>query len=400
MNEERIKNIKRHLKAITDLSGQMDTEAAADRIRAGVPFRGANVWILVCSIMIASAGLNINSTAVIIGAMLISPVMGPIIGAGMSLGTGDIRLLRYSAMNLLVMVVVSLLASTVFYILSPLALANPTELEARTAPTIYDVLIALFGGFAGILENSRKERGTVLSGVAIATALMPPLCTAGYGIAHLSWHYFGGAMYLFIINTFFIVLATYIGVRYFHFESVDGEHHRIPQKGRRIAAIIFAIILVPSIISAARLASDNKFQMRVEDFVGKHSVIANTYIYDFKVGPKRHTATISMAGDPMSDEDWVSFWEDARKSGLKKEQITIHQNTREMSRDQMMLMLQDVRSANEQSLSEKDAQIQSLQRSLDSLRAAVAEIQAQSAGEDPEAPEEPGDDAAPSPGSK
>ena len=150
-------NVLSRLRKIVRIEGDMDTVAASDRIRSAIPFRGPNVWILACSIVIASAGLSINSTAVIIGAMLISPLMGPIIGVGLSLGTGDARLLKFSATNLLVMVVVSLIFSTLFYVISPLEPVTPTELNARTTPTIYDVLIALFGGFAGILENSPKK---------------------------------------------------------------------------------------------------------------------------------------------------------------------------------------------------------------------------------------------------
>ena len=193
-------DIKKRIRQYTYIYDQVDTDSAAERIKSSIWFKGPNAWILAFAIVLASVGLNVNSTAVIIGAMLVSPLMGPIIGAGLALGTNDTDLLRSAAKNLLVMVGISLLASTVFFLLSPLSLVNPTELEARTSPTIYDVLIALFGGLAGILENSRKERGTVLSGVAIATALMPPLCTAGYGLAHLNMHFFFGAMYLFVIN--------------------------------------------------------------------------------------------------------------------------------------------------------------------------------------------------------
>ena len=189
------KSIKEQIRDLTDISAHIDTGDAALRIKNNIWFRGPNVWILAFSIVVASVGLNVNSTAVIIGAMLISPLMGPIIGLGFALGTNDVPLLRQAARNLLIMVVISLLASSLFFLVSPLKLVNPTELEARTSPTIYDVLIALFGGLAGIFETSRRERGTVLSGVAIATALMPPLCTAGYGLAHWNMHFFLGALY-------------------------------------------------------------------------------------------------------------------------------------------------------------------------------------------------------------
>ena len=194
----------RYLKRLADIRNDIDTDAAAEQIRRGIWFRGPNVWILAFSIIIASVGLNVNSTAVIIGAMLISPLMGPIIGIGLSLGTNDAELLKNAFRNFLVMFVISLLVSTLYFLISPLRLNNATELAARTSPTIYDVFIAFFGGLAGILENCRKEKGTVLAGVAIATAIMPPLCTAGYGLAHLNAHYFFGALYLFLINGVFI----------------------------------------------------------------------------------------------------------------------------------------------------------------------------------------------------
>ena len=359
-------NFLSRLRKIVRIEGEMDTVAASDRIRSAIPFRGPNVWILACSIVIASAGLSINSTAVIIGAMLISPLMGPIIGVGLSLGTGDAKLLKFSATNLLVMVVVSLIFSTLFYIVSPLEPVTPTELNARTTPTIYDVLIALFGGFAGILENSRKERGTVLSGVAIATALMPPLCTAGYGISHLSWHYFSGAMFLFIINGVFIILATYLTVKYLHFESV-GELDRLnSRRGKRITSGILALILIPSMIAAFQMVRENNFERRVNHFIANHTLIEGSYIYDHKIGPKR-TVTISVAGEPLSDEAWVAFWEDARRSGLKKEQITLRQNTRSMTKDQILLLIHDLHGETDLALKEKDETIGALTRRLDSL---------------------------------
>ena len=186
-------------KSLVNMKDHVDVKAASARIQNGIAFRGPNVFILACAIIIASVGLNLNSIPVIIGAMLISPVMGPILGFGLGLGTNDTSLVKDSLKNFAVMVVISILASTIFYLISPLHLEKQTELLARTNPTLYDVLIALFGGFAGILENSRKERGgTMIPGVAIATALMPPLCTVGYGIAHLELSYILGACYLFL----------------------------------------------------------------------------------------------------------------------------------------------------------------------------------------------------------
>ena len=178
-------------------------DEVVDNIFRGVDFRGTNLWVLIFATFVASLGLNVNSTAVIIGAMLISPLMGPIMGMGLSVGINDFDLLKRSVRNFGFMVLVSILTSTLYFVVSPLSGAQ-SELLARTVPTTYDVLIAFFGGLAGIVAQSRRDRtSTVIPGVAIATALMPPLCTAGYGLATLQLNYFLGAFYLFFINTVF-----------------------------------------------------------------------------------------------------------------------------------------------------------------------------------------------------
>ena len=182
-----------YIKRIINPARDVDKTAAQNYIYSNVQFRGANVWILFFAVIIASVGLNVNSIPVIIGAMLISPLMGPIMGIGMALGINDMAFLRKSLRNLCVMTIVSIVASTLFFAVTPLSLDEPTELLARTNPTIYDVFIALFGGFAVIVEVCRKERGTAIAGAAIATALMPPLCTVGYGIANANFTYFIGA---------------------------------------------------------------------------------------------------------------------------------------------------------------------------------------------------------------
>lgn len=170
-------------KSIVNITDHVDIQDTTERIKKAIDFKGPNAWILAFAVIVASVGLNVNSVPVIIGAMLISPLMGPIIGAGLAVGVNDSDLLRRSLKYLAVMVSISIIASTAYFLVSPLDLAEPTELLARTRPTIYDVFIAFFGGLAGIVENSRKDKGTAIAGVAIATALMPPLCTAGYGLA-------------------------------------------------------------------------------------------------------------------------------------------------------------------------------------------------------------------------
>ena len=218
-----LNDLLEQVKSTLNLTGYIDTEAAEKTIRGNIYFKGPNAWILAIATIIASIGLNVNSIPVVIGAMLISPLMGPIFGLGLGLGVNDMPLMKLSGKNLLIMVSISLAASFIYFLITPLSLSNPTELLARTNPTIYDVLIAVFGGFAGILEQCKKEKGTVFSGVAIATALMPPLCTAGFGLASGNITYFLGALYLFVINCLFIMLATYFSVKYFKFRQTEFE---------------------------------------------------------------------------------------------------------------------------------------------------------------------------------
>ncbi|ATL47304.1 TIGR00341 family protein [Chitinophaga caeni] len=230
-----------------------------ESIEKNVSFKGANAWILAFAILIASIGLNINSTAVVIGAMLISPLMGPIMGAGLSLGINDFELFKRSLINLLFTTVISLITSTLYFVITPIDAAQ-SELLARTFPTIYDVLIAFLGGLAGIVAATRMEKGNAIPGVAIATALMPPLCTAGYGLATSQWLFFLGAFYLYLINCVFICLATLLIVKYLKFrkkEYVDEEQGR---KVRRIISIIVTVMLIPSIYLAYTLVIENRYR--------------------------------------------------------------------------------------------------------------------------------------------
>ena len=208
--------MNRFLESFSLAKEKEDFEVVIDGVEKGVSFSGTNLWILVFAIFIASLVLNVNSTAVVIGAMLVSPLMGPIMGLGMGIAINDLQLLKKALANYAFAVGVGLTTSTIFFLLSPLNDAS-SEILARTSPTIYDVLIAFFGGFAGILAISSRQKGNVIPGVAIATALMPPLCTAGYGLANWNLNYIFGAFYLFVINTVFIALATLITARVLSF---------------------------------------------------------------------------------------------------------------------------------------------------------------------------------------
>lgn len=321
-------NFGTFISELTNIRKDIDMTAASASIRKNIFFRGPNVWILAFSIIVASVGLNVNSTAVIIGAMLISPLMGPIFGVGLGLGVNDPLLIKNGFKNLLIMVFISILASTLYFLITPLRLANPTELLARTTPSIYDVMIALFGGAAGILELCRKEKGTVLSGVAIATALMPPLCTAGYGIASGNFQYFIGAIYLFFINGIFIILATYIMVKYLGFDEVKFQDEARGTKVKRIISVVVILVAVPSIWSATIMIRDNKFAQNVAAFVKENKTIGNNYIYDYQSEThKGGKINLFITGGTLSENEKEYLAASAAKYGIKESQLVFNEHS-------------------------------------------------------------------------
>lgn len=358
-----------YLKDHINMSEDIDHGNASLSIRKNIAFKGPNVFILACAIVIASVGLNVNSIPVIIGAMLISPVMGPILGFGFGLGIQDNRLVKDSLENFLIMVAISIAASALFFILSPLNLENPSELLARTNPSIYDVLIALFGGIAGMLETSRKERGTVIAGVAIATALMPPLCTVGYGISMLNWHYILGALYLFLINSIFIALATFLTAKYLRFPlvmetEVDGIRQRL---SKRAIAFILVVMIVPSIFSAIRMVQENNFRIHAERLVAKNKSIGKSFIYDYRtdVSSKPATLDLYLAGETLTPEFKEVLYKDAEEYGITRGQIIFHEDAT-MTRDVLSEsdLIQGIYEFNER-------QIRVLTDSIDRLNARI-----------------------------
>ena len=318
--------VREFLKTTLNLTNDVDIPAASENIRKNIPFRGPNVYILIVAIIIASVGLNVNSIPVIIGAMLISPLMGPITGLGLGLGTNDRELVLFSIKNLLVMVGISLLAATLYFILTPLEIDNPTELLARTRPTIYDVFIALFGGLAGVLETARKEKGTVISGVAIATALMPPLCTVGYGIANLSWQYTVGALFLFSINCIFIAMAAYLMAKFLKFPMKTVEEHRT-----RYFILSYALVILlaaTSIFTGYHVIRENDFTKMANRFVKKNQNIGKTYIYDSQVNidSKPYMLELRLAGETLNEDTKEMLLRDAENYGIMRSQIVIHED--------------------------------------------------------------------------
>ncbi|HRP69010.1 MAG TPA: DUF389 domain-containing protein [Turneriella sp.] len=295
--KDRIKEIF-YLKEDTDYGGTIDN------LRKGVEIRGQGVYTLIFAIFIASVGLNINSTAVIIGAMLISPLMGPIMGAGLALGTYDFLLLKRAGMNLFVMTSISLLASTLYFWLSPLGDAQ-SELLARTSPTIYDVLIATFGGATGIFAASRRDKASnAIPGVAIATALMPPLCTAGFGLATGNFRFFVGALYLYLINSIFIGLSTFIFIRAVGFRAVGKIRATVDKRIRRYVLSIAILVAIPSIYMAYDIVKESKFAENVRKYVAQNFNFEKSRVLNTTVRHKngRKVLEISIVGSPISDE--------------------------------------------------------------------------------------------------
>ena len=354
-----------YLSDLVNLSEHIDVMSAMVNIRSNIPFRGPNVFILFFAILIASLGLNVNSIPVIIGAMLISPLMGPIIGFGLGLGTHDTDLIVEALKNLFVMVVISILASTLYFLLTPLSLEHPTELLARTNPTIYDVLIALFGGLAGIVETSRKDKGTVMSGVAIATALMPPLCTVGYGIAQLNWQYALGALYLFFINSVFISLATFVMVKYFKYPSVQLQDKSKERKRKFLIYFILVVVLIPGTFSTINIVRDNNIRRAASRFVAENKTKGKSFIYDYNVDNSADKPVLNLfvAGESLSDENKDELYEAALREGFAREQVCFHEEAATVRFNQNE-MVKNLLEHHERQLDERDALIESLREQL------------------------------------
>ena len=356
------------VKSVLDISEHIDTESAEKAIRSNIYFRGPNAWILAIAIVIASVGLNVNSIPVIIGAMLISPLMGPIFGLGLGLGINDFELMKAAGRNLLVMMGISLLASFIYFLITPLSLTNPTELLARTNPTIYDVLIALFGGLAGIFEQCRKDKGTVFSGVAIATALMPPLCTAGFGLASGNLHYFVGAIYLFIINCLFIMLATYTMVKYLKFNSLKFSDEKIGRRTKTVSTILIILFIIPSIWSAVLLVRQNNFEDRALEFTEANKSVEKSIIYDYKISHSDGSKIeLFYTGEPLSTTARANIEASAKEHGIKPEQLLISEHTTIEGTDEMELV-KTIYERTDTELKNRDAEIQKLREELKMLR--------------------------------
>lgn len=386
---------KRFLIEILSIREGTDIDGTIEGIKKDMVFRGVTVWILIASIFIASIGLNVNSIPVIIGAMLISPLMSPILGIGLSVGTNDWETLLRSLKNFGIAIFISLLTSIIYFLITPLKEASP-ELLARTKPTILDVLIAIFGGIAGIVAGSRSEKSNVIPGVAIATALMPPLCTAGYGIATGQYSYFFGAFYLFFINSFFIALSTLIIVRYLHFPKHNYLNKQKEKQFKRYITIFVLIVILPSANIFLNVMQETRFYTTAKKFMDNEFKFDNIEIINqkFRYSDSLSTIDLYLIGKKMPkyvikdlNKKLNNYGLIARGNYIRRKffsitdstVLRIHQNpnekdssiytkidylTNNLSKDVRSGILEDIYKKNEEIIKYKDARIEFLEQEL------------------------------------
>ena len=341
-------------------NGEEDKQKVLENVTANISFRGSNLWILACAIIIASVGLNVNSTAVIIGAMLISPLMGPILGAGFALGTYNFALLKKSIKNLFIATIVSLLVSSIYFYISPFKDVQ-SELLSRTSPTIYDVLIAFFGGLVGVIAITRVEKGNPIPGVAIATALMPPLCTAGYSLATLNFSYFFGAFYLYTINCFFICIATFFVIKYLKYPASTVIDPKNEKKIRYGISALMMLMIVPSFYLAYNLFQEKRFTKTVEQFIDtEFNSRGYTVIYqklDYNATPKK--VDIAFLNKKLTPAEMKLYNKMLTDKGLTNTIINFRQDDADLKTE----ILKEL-NKQDNSLTEKDLTINNLRQEL------------------------------------
>ena len=347
-----------------------DEQTIVAQITEGVSFKGANLWVLIFAIFIASLGLNVNSTAVIIGAMLISPLMGPIVGMGLAVGINDFELLKRAFKNFGVATLISVLTATAYFLMSPLSEAQ-SELLARTSPTLYDVLIAFCGGAAGIIALCTRGKGNVIPGVAIATALMPPLCTAGYGLATGHLLYFLGAFYLFFINTVFIALATYCGVRLMNFHKHEYKLVENAVKARRILISIVILAILPAAYMTVHIVQQSIFDNNVRKFIKTELTQRGTQIISNSVDKDSLKLRVVAVGREISSATQAEAQRRLKQYGLGSYTLRVIQGTQSdsvLALSNQLTSLTTSRETEHKRLLQLSAENTNLSRQLDEYR--------------------------------
>lgn len=340
-----------------------------ENLRKGIEFRGTNLWVLIFAIIVASVGLNVNSTAVIIGAMLISPLMGPIMGIGLGVGINDFELIKRAFKNLAVAAGISILTSALYFFISPLGEAR-SELLSRTTPAIWDVLIALFGGLAGIVAASRKHFSNVIPGVAIATALMPPLCTAGYGLASGNISFFIGAFFLFFINSVFISFATLIIVRFLKYPKKEFVNPTTEKKVKQYILIIILITVIPSLFMAYNIVNRSLFERNANAFINNELTFRNTHILSKNIiqSEGKKLIELFMVGERLDEKTIELTKQKLEKYGIKDAELNINQGISGDEKFDLSYiragLIEDLYKKNEELLKSKEKKIELLEREL------------------------------------
>lgn len=314
------------LESVFSLSKQKENfSEVLTSIENSIPFKGTNLWILIFAIFIASLGLNVNSTAVIIGAMLISPLMGPIIGIGFSVGINHPEMLKLSVKNYAFASIIGLVTSTVYFFITPLSEAH-SEILARTSPNIYDVFIAFFGGAAGMLANGTKTKGNVIPGVAIATALMPPLCTAGYGIATGQFKFFSGALYLYIINTVYIAVSTFLVVKLLNFPAFHfASNEKNEKRSQKIMWVLIIITFVPSVYFGYIMIKKNAFEHTANNFITNEAIFPNNFLLQKNISYEKKEIQLTYGGQKLEDSEIDKMKKRTSIYGLDSVKIVVNQ---------------------------------------------------------------------------
>lgn len=307
------------------LEDKAEDELISNNIRAGVELKGTNLWVLIFAILVASIGLNMNSTAVVIGAMLISPLMGPIMGIGYGVGIYDSNLIRKSLRNLALSTGISLFVSFLYFLISPLSFAQ-SELLSRTTPTIWDVLIAFFGGLAGIIGATRDERTNIIPGVAIATALMPPLCTAGFGLAHANWEYFFGALYLYSINCVYIAFSAVLIVWVIHPEHQKFVDQSTERRVKRTLSLVVFLTMLPSIYLAVHLVKHEVFASKANAFMKNELALPDSHVASSNIDAERQLIELNMIGEVIDSDQLKQLKKRLIQYDLGDASLILHQS--------------------------------------------------------------------------
>ena len=376
-----LSEVKFFLKDKFDLIDDKENDLITiNEIKKTIEFKGTNLWILIFAIIIASVGLNMNSAAVIIGAMLISPLMGPIIGVGLGAGINDFELIKKSLRNLALAGSISILTSALYFWITPLGDAS-SELLARTKPTLWDVLIALAGGLAGVIAASRKEKTNAIPGVAIATALMPPLCTSGYGLATGNWSYFLGALYLFFINCVFISLSTLFIVRFLKYPKKEFVDARIEKKVKTYISISVLLFIIPSILLAFNFVKNSVLEKNANQFISNEFNFDETNVINKKLilNSDQKKLILFLYGSPV-EQDVIDHSSSKLASyGLDDFELVVKQNDQKkegvdiatiekMNLNMRSKFIEDLYEKNDKIIADKEQKIKVLEEEVIRLK--------------------------------